>query len=152
MKNRSTGLLAGLGFCALATLSACTDKTPTQESAAAPVSAMPESAAIIPAISRKAVDAKRIKQADQTPGEWLTHGRTYDEQRYSPLNQIDAANVGRLGLAWSYRLPTRRGTEATPLVIDGVLYTTGPWSMVYALDAASGELTQKVVLVRSPPD
>ncbi|MCW8846564.1 MAG: PQQ-dependent dehydrogenase, methanol/ethanol family [Gammaproteobacteria bacterium] len=86
------------------------------------------------------VSDERLVKAGSEPDVWLGHGRTYDEQRYSPLKQIDAANVGRLGLAWSYRLPTRRGTEATPLVVDGVLYTTGPWSIVYAMNAASGEL------------
>ena len=84
------------------------------------------------------VTEARIIAADE--GEWLSHGRTYDEQRFSPLKQINSDNVDRLGLAWSYRLPTSRGTEATPLVFDGVLYTTGPWSLVYALDARSGEL------------
>jgi len=73
-------------------------------------------------------------------GEWPSHGRSYDEQRFSPLTQVNDGNVAQLGLAWSYRLPTRRGTEATPLVIDGIMYTTGPWSMVYALDGKTGEL------------
>jgi PQQ-dependent dehydrogenase (methanol/ethanol family) len=86
------------------------------------------------------VTASRLLGADAEPGQWMSHGRTYDEQRYSPLKQVDVESVSRLGLAWSYRLPTNRGVEATPLVIDGVLYTTGPWSLVYALDAATGEL------------
>ncbi len=84
------------------------------------------------------VDAVRILAADSEPGSWLTHGRTYSEQRYSPLTGISAENVHRLGLAWSYMTGTKRGLESTPLVIDGVLYATGSWSRVYALDAASG--------------
>jgi quinohemoprotein ethanol dehydrogenase len=86
------------------------------------------------------VDANRIVQADQDPGNWLTHGRTYSEQRFSPLAQIDAANVGKLGLAWFLDLDTHRGQEATPLIIDGVLYSTSAWSKVQAIDAASGKL------------
>ncbi|HCO44713.1 MAG TPA: PQQ-dependent dehydrogenase, methanol/ethanol family, partial [Gammaproteobacteria bacterium] len=85
------------------------------------------------------VDAPRIIAADQEPGSWLAHGRTYDEQRFSPLDAIDADNVGQLGLAWYADLGTRRGLEATPLVVDGVIYTTGDWSRVYAIDAATGE-------------
>ena len=86
------------------------------------------------------VDATRIVQADQDPGNWLTHGRTYSEQRFSPLAKIDASNVKQLGLAWFVDLDTHRGQEATPLIIDGVLYSTSAWSKVQAIDAASGKL------------
>jgi PQQ-dependent dehydrogenase (methanol/ethanol family) len=73
------------------------------------------------------------------PGEWVTHGRDYGETRFSPLATIDASNVSELGLAWSYATETDRGLEATPLVVDGTMYTTGSWSVVYALDARTGE-------------
>jgi alcohol dehydrogenase (cytochrome c)/quinohemoprotein ethanol dehydrogenase len=86
------------------------------------------------------VDAARILQADHEPGNWLTHGRTYGEQRYSPLTQISDQNANQLGLAWSYDLDTNRGQEATPLVIDGVMYFTSAWSKAFALDAASGKV------------
>ena len=72
--------------------------------------------------------------------DWTMHGRTYDEQRFSPLNQISAQNIGQLGLVWSRELGTTRGLEATPLVSNGVIYTTGEWSMAYALDAKTGEI------------
>ncbi|MBW2695985.1 MAG: PQQ-dependent dehydrogenase, methanol/ethanol family [Deltaproteobacteria bacterium] len=85
------------------------------------------------------VDAERIAQADLQPDAWLTYGRTYDEQRYSPLTQLDRSNVAELGLAFSYATQTRRGMEATPLLVDGTLYTTGSWSRVYAVDAVTGE-------------
>ncbi len=78
--------------------------------------------------------------AAAAPDEWLSHGRDYGEQRFSPLTQINAENVSELGLAWSYDFDTARGQEATPLVHDGVLYTTSAWSKVYAFDAATGEL------------
>jgi glucose dehydrogenase len=85
------------------------------------------------------VDGARIAAADAEPHNWLAHGRAWSEQRFSPLAKIDQQNVGQLGLAWSYLTKTRRGLEATPLVIDGVMYATGTWSVVYALDAATGE-------------
>jgi PQQ-dependent dehydrogenase (methanol/ethanol family) len=72
--------------------------------------------------------------------EWPVHGLTAAEGRFSPLADINASNIADLGLAWYFDYPTNRGMEATPLVIDGVIYTTGSWSMVYANDAVSGEL------------
>ena len=85
-----------------------------------------------------AVDAGRIVHADAEPGNWMTTGRTYGEQRFSPLADVNAQNVGQLALAWSFDLDTRRGQEATPLVVDGVMYFTTAWSKVVALDAATG--------------
>jgi alcohol dehydrogenase (cytochrome c)/quinohemoprotein ethanol dehydrogenase len=86
------------------------------------------------------VDGARIAAADAEPGNWMTHGRTYGEQRYSPLDEINAETVGELGLAWYHDLDTDRGQEATPIVIDGVMYVSTAWSKVKALDAATGEL------------
>jgi PQQ-dependent dehydrogenase (methanol/ethanol family) len=86
------------------------------------------------------VNDHRLAAADGETGSWLTVGRTYAEQRYSPLNQIDTQNVAKLGLAWHHEFDTDRGQEATPLMVDGVLYTTTAWSKVYAFDARSGEL------------
>ncbi len=90
-----------------------------------------------------AVDAARIAAADQEPGNWMSHGRTYDEQRHSPLARINDGNVAKLGLAWTRKLDIDRGVEATPIVVDGVMYTTGAYSIVYALDARSGRLLWK---------
>jgi quinohemoprotein ethanol dehydrogenase len=70
--------------------------------------------------------------------DWPVHGGTDLEQRYSPLAAIDRGTVGRLGLAWSFELPTSRGQEATPIVVDGVMYVASAWSHVDALDAATG--------------
>src|SRR5690348_1406700 len=64
------------------------------------------------------VNASRLLNTDAEPQNWLTYGRTYNEQRFSPLKQINDQNVGRLGLAWYFDLDTRRGQEATPLVVD----------------------------------
>ena len=63
-----------------------------------------------------------------------------DEQRFSPLSQINEQNIGRLGLAWSKELGTTRGLEATPIVSNGVIYTTVEWSVALALDARSGAI------------
>jgi len=87
-----------------------------------------------------AVDGARIMAADSEPGNWLTHGRSYDEQRHSPLTAINADNASKLGLAWYYDLDTKRGQEATPIVVDGRMFVSTAWSMVKALDAATGEL------------
>ncbi|MCC7463500.1 MAG: PQQ-dependent dehydrogenase, methanol/ethanol family [Gammaproteobacteria bacterium] len=86
------------------------------------------------------VDGARIAAADREPGNWMSHGRTYDEQRFSPLDKINAANVKDLGLAWYADLDTNRGQEATPIVVDGALYVSTAWSMVKAYDAATGKL------------
>jgi alcohol dehydrogenase (cytochrome c)/quinohemoprotein ethanol dehydrogenase len=88
----------------------------------------------------RGVDADRIIQADAEPGNWLTHGRNYSEQRFSPLDQINAENANGLGLAWYIDLDTSRGQEATPIVVDGVMYVSTAWSMVKALDAGNGTL------------
>ena len=84
------------------------------------------------------VDTARILRAESEPGNWLTHGRTYSEQRFSPLTAINTETVGRLGLAWSYDLKMGRGAEATPIVVDGVMYVTSAWSIVHAIDARTG--------------
>lgn len=86
------------------------------------------------------VDAERIINADSEPGNWLAHGRTFDEQRHSPLDQINASNVGNLELAWYVDLDTTRGQEATPIVVDGVMYSTSAWSKVQAVDAKTGQM------------
>src|SRR5580693_3869685 len=86
------------------------------------------------------VDAARMLDADRDSGNWMSYGRTYTEQRFSPLKQINDGNVGQLGFAWHYDLDTHRGQEATPLVVDGVMYFTSAWSKVFALNAATGTL------------
>jgi quinohemoprotein ethanol dehydrogenase len=84
------------------------------------------------------VDAARLQAADREPQNWFTGGRDIQGSYYSPLTGIDANNVGQLGFAWQYDLATDRGQEATPIVVDGVMYTSGTWGYVYALDAATG--------------
>ncbi|MBF8300320.1 MAG: PQQ-dependent dehydrogenase, methanol/ethanol family, partial [Acidobacteria bacterium] len=102
-------------------------------------SATGEPAAETPAVTAPAaVTTARLTAADAEPGEWMSHGRTYGEQRFSPLDGITTETVGKLGLAWFADLDSRRGQEATPLVVDGVLYVSTAWSRVKAYDAATG--------------
>lgn len=112
---------------ALLGVSACSDKNVDAVPVPVPV---PEAAVAVP--SHDAAQTHDV--------EWRQHGNDVGEQRFSALDQINSDNVNRLGLAWSFDMYTRRGVEATPLVVDGTLYVTGSWSMVYALDAVSGEL------------
>lgn len=72
--------------------------------------------------------------------EWLTYGGGYDEQRFSPLQQINDGNIGELGLAWFADLDTARGQEATPLMHNGTIFISTAWSMVKAYDAKTGAL------------
>jgi quinohemoprotein ethanol dehydrogenase len=99
--------------------------------------------AAVDAASRPAsagVTGARIVAAASDPNQWLTTGRGYDEQRFSPLAQINTANAAKLGLAWYSDLDTARGQEATPLMVDGKLFVSTAWSMVKAFDARTGKL------------
>ncbi|HSG33602.1 MAG TPA: PQQ-dependent dehydrogenase, methanol/ethanol family [Sphingomonadaceae bacterium] len=84
--------------------------------------------------------AKADPLANVADGEWLSDGRDYTAQRYSPLTQITKDNVAQLGLAWYANLDTYRGVEATPLYADGVLYNTLAWNITTAYDAKTGEV------------
>ena len=71
---------------------------------------------------------------------WSLHGGSPTDQRFSSLTQINERTISTLGLVWSKELGTTRGLEATPIVEDGVIYTTGSWSVVFAFDAKTGQL------------
>ena len=77
---------------------------------------------------------------DPMPGAWLSYGRNQSETRYSTLKQIDATNARRLGLAWSYVMGAGGGNqEGTPLMWNNTLYGITTWSVVFALDARTGQ-------------
>ncbi len=97
----------------------------------------PEHTALVPTGK---VDADRLANIAAEPGEWLTGGRDGGKTHYSPLETINRETVGRVGFAWEYKPGTNRGMQATPSVIDGVMYTSGVAGRVYALDAATGAL------------
>jgi quinohemoprotein ethanol dehydrogenase len=89
------------------------------------------------------IDSERLLGRDDQPENWLTLGGNYQMQHYSPLSKINQENVSQLGFAWEYDASSRRGRvqrgqEATPIVVDGIMYTSGPWGTVYALDAKTG--------------
>ncbi|MBI3693640.1 MAG: PQQ-dependent dehydrogenase, methanol/ethanol family [Acidobacteria bacterium] len=84
------------------------------------------------------VPYERILRAASEPGNWLTYSGSYQAHRYSSLNQITRANVGRLKTAWIYQIRARHHFESTPLVFDGVMYLTEPPSDVTALDIRTG--------------
>jgi PQQ-dependent dehydrogenase (methanol/ethanol family) len=115
----STGLAVTSAVLALA---GCQKDTPVPGSAAVPAPPVGSTAPPLP------------------DTEWILHGLDPGEQRYSTLDQVNRDNIGQLELAWSFDLYTRRGVEATPLMVGGTVYVSGSWSMVYALDARSGEL------------
>ncbi|WP_445489932.1 PQQ-dependent dehydrogenase, methanol/ethanol family [Rhodopseudomonas sp. RCAM05734] len=86
-----------------------------------------------------AVDGASIKANTATSQDWPTIGLDYAETRFSKLNQINVDNVKKLGLVWSYSLGSSRGVEATPVVVDGIMYQTASWSVVHAIDARTGK-------------
>ena len=90
------------------------------------------------------IDEQRMLNADKEPGNWMSLGRNFMQQHHSSLNKINADNIKDLGFAWQYATNSNRGRvyrglEATPIVVDGVMYTSGAWSQVYALDAKTGQ-------------
>lgn len=85
------------------------------------------------------IDQHRLDNASNDQDNWLGYGHGYAEQRFSGLTDISDKSVGKLGLAWSVELDTARGQEATPIVVDGVMYFSTAWDHVYAVDAATGQ-------------
>ncbi len=108
----------------IALTSACAQKAPTTSA--------PQAAAQI--------DDARLANAASEPQNWLAHGGTQLAQRYSGLDQITPDNIAQLKPTWSLDFDTNRGQEATPIVVDGVIYVTTAWSKVYAADAKTGKL------------
>jgi alcohol dehydrogenase (cytochrome c) len=90
----------------------------------------------LPAAAQTSLD---LAAADQNRGEWLLYGRTYDNQRFSPLTQITPRNVSQLRPVWAASMGSIDGVEATPLVKDGVIYVSGAYSHVMAFDARNGQ-------------
>ena len=132
------GSLVVLGAWLLSRPETTVDGPPVVEESSAEEAASALSARIAEVTG--SVGSERVVNADKEPQNWLAHGRTYDEQRFSPLNQINSENISDLGLAWYFDTGTDRGLEASPIVVDGIMYTSGSWSVVFANDARTGEL------------
>ena len=130
MRNTQRLRLGLLAAALLGCLSAC-EKTSEPRSGDAKAAMASETPAA-------AVNSRRLAAAATEPDQWFTPGRDGGGTYYSPLAAINDQNVERLGFAWDYKLGTKRGQEATPVVVDGILYASGNWGRVYALDAASG--------------
>jgi alcohol dehydrogenase (cytochrome c) len=89
------------------------------------------------------VTPERLVNADKEPGNWLMNHRTYDSQRYSPLDRINTANVKNLKLAYAVAIggtAINENLESTPLAEDGFLYVVDLWGVVYKIDARSGDV------------
>ena len=84
------------------------------------------------------IDDARINNAESEPGNWLAYGRDYEEQRFSPLTQINRESVDRLGLAFELDLGSNDALEATPIVVDNTMFFTSTFSIVHAVDAKTG--------------
>src|ERR1700730_12198933 len=98
--------------------------------------------AAVPAVAAD-VTPERLANADKEPGNWLMNHRTYDAQRYSPLDKINRGNVKGLRLAYAVALggtAVNENLEATPLAEDGFLYVTDQWGVLYKIDARSGDV------------
>ena len=104
------------------------------------IACLPNTSAQTVADFGAAVDEQRLITADNDRASWLSYGRTYDEQRYSPLDQINKETIDQVGLAWFADMTTSRGQEATPIVVDGALYISTSWSNVWAFNVRTGEL------------
>jgi quinohemoprotein ethanol dehydrogenase len=85
------------------------------------------------------IDTQAIRTNARSTADWPSYGLDHAETRHSKLKQVDAGNVSRLGLAWSYNLESNRGVEATPVVVDGIMYVTASWSIVHAVDVRTGK-------------
>ncbi|PXX30526.1 quinohemoprotein ethanol dehydrogenase [Arenibacter sp. ARW7G5Y1] len=86
------------------------------------------------------ITEERILNADNEPESWLTGGRDYKQTYYSPLNDINKKNIDHLGFGWQYDIDFETAFQATPIVVDGILFTSGNKGNVYALNAVNGEL------------
>ncbi len=84
------------------------------------------------------VGDERLRDAQRDANNWLTYGRDYSNQRFSPLARIDVSNVARLAPAWSYKSGIQSAFQASPIVVDGVMYVSLPFNHVVALDARTG--------------
>ena len=127
LAGRSASLAAALAALGLA---GCGSQT----TAPAPAQAPP------PAAPAGQVNLARLQSIANEPGAWLTTGRDAGKTHYSPLDAVNRQTAARLGFAWELKTGTNRGMEATPVVVDGVMYTSGVAGRVYALDAATGHL------------
>ena len=122
------------GFSLLLLLSACSESpAPVEQS-------VPEKKVEKPIPVIGDIDDERIKNYKTEPGNWLSHGLSYEERRFSSLTQINKDTVSELGLAWYRDMGTNHAQESTPIVVDGIMFLTSAWSRVFAIDAVTGAI------------
>jgi alcohol dehydrogenase (cytochrome c) len=95
---------------------------------------------LIPGLLSAQVTYERLAAAAQEPQNWLTYSATYNSQRYSALDRITPRNVKTLEQKWVFQAESLQKFEATPLVIDGIMYLTQPPNDVVAIDARTGRI------------
>ena len=125
-KGSSRRILGGIALAIVASVLASCGGSRTESASSAPK-------------ALGAIGRERLLAADATPGDWLTSGRDFGKTHFSPLDQVNRDTVQRLGFAWDYKTNTTRGLEATPIVVDGVMYSSGATGKVYALHADTGK-------------
>ena len=84
------------------------------------------------------VTADQLLNSSSTPSNWLQYSATYDGHRFSSLSQINRDNVSQLTVQWVFQTSTPGSFENSPLVVDGIMYVTGPENIAFALDARTG--------------
>ncbi len=107
-------------------------------------------AAALPGAAAAQVTFERLLNADAEPHNWLTYSGTYSSNRYTTLDQITPENVDQLELAWIFQANSLEPFQATPLVVDGIMYLTEPVNNVVALDAKRGSVFWKYEYTPSP--
>ncbi|MCP5143524.1 MAG: PQQ-dependent dehydrogenase, methanol/ethanol family [Gammaproteobacteria bacterium] len=135
--SRSVAAHYFLPLTATLLLAAC-GKAPEGDAPASAESTPAEVATTASPDNRGRIDAQRLQAVATEPGAWLTTGRDGGKTHYSPLDQINRDTADRIGFAWELKTGTNRGMQATPIVVDGVMYTSGVAGRVYALDAKTG--------------
>jgi quinohemoprotein ethanol dehydrogenase len=133
--TRSTVIRPLAGILMFIFVAGCSSEDPPAEMTAEPTGEV-EAAASGGALGQ--IDDARINNAASEPGNWLAHGLDYREQRFSPLTQINRESIGELGLAFAIDLGSNDALEATPIMVDDTLFFTSTFSIVHAVDAATG--------------
>ncbi len=95
---------------------------------------------LLPSSAAAQVSFDRLLRADEEPENWLTYSGSYKSQRHSQLDQITPANVTDLELRWVFQARSLEVFQATPLVVDGIMYLVEPTNTVVALDAKLGRV------------
>ena len=108
-----------------------------------PVSALAVTLAVLCPLASAEVTDKRIVEESEIGENWFLKGGSFNGEHYSPLTQINDNTVPDLGLEWSTDLGIKDGITGTPIVIDGVIYLAGGFSVVFAVDAQSGDVLWK---------